>query len=114
MTAWLMLADDVMARLSAHGVRPTPRRYAVVSHLAEYGALEPTDAVRCLRGRFPGLTPADVRRIAQILVRVGVVEPINGSPRPRYHLLPAPRWPAVNRVEPARVRTEAERSRIRQ
>jgi hypothetical protein len=90
--AWQALADDIMTFLISRGVRPTPHRYAVVSHLADHGVLdEQSDAVPIADGGAT-VNRAIYRRTVDVLVREGVVELHTGPEGARYYLRPAEAW----------------------
>lgn len=94
MHGWMAMVDDVMAFLIARGYRPTPQRYAVVAYLVEHETLEPDAVTRVLRVAMPGMTRATVRRVADLLERVGVVR-MDAGDGALYRLVPAGLWGEV-------------------
>lgn len=90
--AWQALADDIMTFLIARGVRPTPHRYAVVSYLADHGALDGHSAGIEIIDSGTNVNRAIVRRTVDVLVREGVVEQHKSTDGMRYILRPPEAW----------------------
>jgi hypothetical protein len=90
--AWQALADDIMAFLIARGVRPTPHRYAVVSHLADHGTLDEQSTDIVIGESGANVNRTILRRAAEMLLREGVIEPADNDAGTRYWLRPAEEW----------------------
>ena len=91
LNAWRAIADDIMAFLIAQGVRPTPHRYAVVSYLADHGAIDEQHAAVYIGDGAATVTRAILRRTIEVLLREGLVEP-SGAGTATYLLRPAEAW----------------------
>jgi hypothetical protein len=91
---WQPLAEDIMAFLISRGMRPTPHRYAIVSHLADRGTLS-LDATDIQIGEGgAGIGRSMVRRAIEILVREGVIESAGNGTSPVYRLRDIEHWGA--------------------
>jgi hypothetical protein len=90
--AWQALADDIMAFLIARGVRPTPHRYAVVSHLADHGILDEQSTDIYIGEGGANVNRTILRRAVEMLLREGIVEPDGNDAGMLYRLRPAEEW----------------------
>jgi Fe2+ or Zn2+ uptake regulation protein len=90
--AWQALADDIMTFLISRGMRPSPHRYAVVSHLADHGVLDDQRVGVPIADGGATVNRAIYRRMVEILVREGVVERQESSDGDRYYLRPPEGW----------------------
>jgi Fe2+ or Zn2+ uptake regulation protein len=90
--AWQALADDIMSFLISRGMRPTPHRYAVVSHLADHGVLDDHSATIEIADGGASVNRTILRRTVDMLVREGVVELHESPEGARYLLRPPETW----------------------